>query len=135
MVDLGVLAGQKGALLSGTVTISLPEQNEDLRHLARWLRDDDELREQVSLAQQPIQGGDMGSALDAVVVALGSGGLATVLVTSLFGWLTRRSELRVVRLRVRTDDGREVELECGSADDAGQVADSIRAVLDPGAGQ
>jgi hypothetical protein len=126
---------KEGALLSGTVTISLPEQNEDLRQLARWLRDDDELRGHVSLTQQPIRDGAMGGAVDLVVVALGGSGAVTVLVSSLFGWLTRRSELRVVRLRIRTDDGREVDLECGCADDAGQVADSIRAMLDPGAGQ
>lgn len=122
-------------LVSGTVTISLPGQDEDVRQLARWLRDEDELRGRVSLAQQPIRDGEMGSALEAVVVALGSGGVATVLVSSLFGWLTRRSELRAVKLRIHTDDGREVELECGSADDAERMVESIRAVFDTGAGQ
>lgn len=122
-------------LVSGTVTISLPGQDGDVRQLARWLRDEDELRGQVSLAQRPIRDDEMGSALEAVVVALGSGGVATVLISSLFGWLTRRSELRAVRIRIHTDDGREMELECGSADEVERVAESISTMLDTGAGR
>jgi Effector Associated Constant Component 1 len=121
--------------LSGTVTISLPGHDEYLRRLARWLRDEDELRGVVNLAQRPIREGDMGGALDSVVVAVSSGGVATVLVSSLFAWLTRRSELRAVRLRILTDDGREVELECGSAADADRIAGSLRAVLNTEARQ
>jgi hypothetical protein len=40
-----------------------------------------------------------------------------------------------VRIRVNTDDGGELELECGSADDAERLADTIRAVIDTGAGR
>ncbi|MCA1655914.1 MAG: hypothetical protein LC635_05655 [Pseudonocardiaceae bacterium] len=66
--------------------------DEELRRLARWLSDEDELRGRVDLAHEPVRPGQMGGTADAVVVLLTSG-TASALVSSLFAWLGHRREV------------------------------------------
>jgi hypothetical protein len=114
---------------SGTVAIGGTE--EDLRSLAKWLRDEDALRGRVSLADRPIAVGEMGGVLDAVVVVLTSS-TAGQLVSSVFGWLGRRREAASVVLKARNARGAEIELKCGSAADAGTVIADLRSFLADG---
>ena len=77
--------------------------DDELRLLATWLRDEDQLRGRVSLVHRPISEGEMGGALDTVQVMLTSS-TASTFVTSVFAWLTQRRtsgrvSLRSIRLR------------------------------------
>jgi hypothetical protein len=111
---------------TGNVAISGGE--EDLRSLARWLRDEDALRGRVSLAEHPVAPGQMGGVLDSVVLVLTSA-TAGKLVTSLFGWLGHRRDATAVVLKARNAHGAEIELNCGSATDATTVLAELRPFL------
>jgi Effector Associated Constant Component 1 len=111
-----------------TGSVAVGGSDEDLRSLAKWLRDEDALRGRVSLAERPVAAGQMGGVLDSVVVVLTSAN-AGLLVKSLFGWLGRRREAAGVALKVRNARGAEIELKCGSAADATAVIDDLRAFL------
>ncbi|HEX4705791.1 MAG TPA: hypothetical protein VH352_26980 [Pseudonocardiaceae bacterium] len=56
-----------------TVSISLSDADDQLRQLAGWLRDEDELRGRVRLVGPPIAPDQLGGVLDAVEVVLTSG--------------------------------------------------------------
>src|SRR4051812_21975007 len=62
--------------------ISAPELNQ----LYVWLRDEDELRGRLSLAGPPPRAGELGSAVDVLLVSLAPGGVAGALVAGLFSW-------------------------------------------------
>jgi hypothetical protein len=84
--------------------ISAPELNQ----LYVWLRDEDELRGRLSLAGPPPRAGELGSAVDVLLVSLAPGGVAGALVAGLFSWLrTRTSD---VKIHLRKADGAEVDL-------------------------
>ena len=118
---------------SGIVAITVPGSDDELRQLAAWLRDEDELRGRVQLAEIPIQAGQMGGVLDSVVVAVTSSS-ATAFCTSLFGWLTRRKEAQKVSLKIkRSGATEELELSCGSASDTADVLVSMRQFLNDSA--
>ena len=82
-----------------------------LRSLLDWLRHEDAPRGRVRPAQVPVRVGEMGAgALDALEVALGSGGALAVLAASVSTWLSqpRRAD---VRLTVTAQDSRHIELD------------------------
>lgn len=114
-----------------TGSVAIIGEEEELRSLAKWLRDEDDLRGRVSLADRPIAAGEMGGVLDTVAVVLGSAN-AGVFVRSLFGWLGRRREASGIALKVRNARGDEIELTCGSATDASVVLGDLRAFLSDG---
>jgi hypothetical protein len=109
---------------TGSVAISGGE--DELRSLAKWLRDDDDLRGRASLTDRPIAAGAMGGVLDTVAVVLGSAN-AGVFVRSLFGWLGRRRDAAGVVLKARNARGAEIELTCGSTTDASVVIGELQA--------
>ena len=111
-----------------TGSVAILGDDEELRSLAKWLRDEDGLRGGVSLTDRPIAAGEMGGVLDTVGVVLGSAN-AGVLVRSLFGWLGRRRETTRVTLRARNARGAELELTCGSTTDASAVIGDLQAFL------
>jgi hypothetical protein len=96
---------------SRTISVST-ESDDDLRQLANWLRDEDDLRGRVRLVEGPVTPGQMGGVVDAVEL-IATSGTATALVRSLFGWLRHCRTAK--RVTVRFGDS---ELRCGSADDA-----------------
>ncbi|MGH3549671.1 MAG: effector-associated constant component EACC1 [Pseudonocardiaceae bacterium] len=118
-------------MASGTVSIDLDCSDDELRSLAKWLRDEDELRGRVSLVPRPIEPGELGAALDTVQVAITSGTVGT-LVTSLFAWLTHRRLTKKIFLKFHTDQGHEITLTCGSADDVSHVLDHVRILIADG---
>lgn len=120
-------------MIAGTAAIRIDSadgSDEDLRHLARWLRDEDDLRGRVDLVAAPIRPGEMGGALETVSVMVTSG-TASVLVRSLFTWLARRRVAGKVSLALRSPSG-ELDLTCGSAEDVDRVLTSCREFLDDG---
>ncbi len=114
-----------------TGSVAISGDDEYLRSLARWLRDEDGLRGQVSLTDRPIAAGEMGGVLDAVGVVLDSANVG-LFVTSLFGWLGRRRDAAGVALKARNARGAEIELKCGSATDAAVVIGELKAFLADG---
>jgi hypothetical protein len=99
----------------------------DLQSLLEWLRQEPELRGQLTTRARPPNVGEMGPVTDVVVVAAGSGGALTVLATSLRTWLAqpRRSD---VRIKVRSANGRTVEVDAKRISD---VEALVRAALGP----
>lgn len=68
----------------------------ELADLLEWLRSEPGLAGAVREIQRPPVPGELGGAVEVLVVALGSGGVAGTLATSLFGWLrSKRSSLKV----------------------------------------
>lgn len=116
-------------MTSRAVLVSLDGSEDDLRPLAKWLRDEDELRGRVTLVESPIAPGQMGAVLDTIEVVLTSG-TATTLVTSVFAWLTHRKATSKVSLKIHTKRGDDVTLTCGSSDDAQAVLFTVRKILD-----
>ncbi|WP_250033629.1 effector-associated constant component EACC1 [Paractinoplanes maris] len=71
------------------VTIASSDGSSQQEALGEWLRAEDALRGRVRIATPPPTSGSMGALSDGIVVAVGSGGLLTVLVSSLVSWVTR----------------------------------------------
>lgn len=68
----------------------------ELAALLEWLRGERGLAGALREVRVPPGPGELGGAVDALAVALGAGGAAGTLATSLFGWLrTRRPNLKV----------------------------------------
>ena len=86
----------------------------DLESLDDWLRGEGELAGRVTVAGPGPRAGELGAVSETLVVALGSGGAITVLVSSLAGalkaWLTlpRRSD---VKIKIHRADGNSVEID------------------------
>jgi hypothetical protein len=114
---------------SASIAISSDGFEEELRSLARWLRDEDEFRGRVELVDTPVAPGEMGAELDAVVTVVTSG-TASLFITSVFAWLERRRTASKIRLKVRTENGATVELICGSAADAEVVLRRITEIIE-----
>jgi hypothetical protein len=81
---------------------------DQLRSLHEWLADVDELRGRVSLKEGPPKPGTLGPVLDALAVALGSGGAASAFATAAIAWL--RNQRGDVCTKVAPSDGQSVEL-------------------------
>lgn len=86
-----------------------------LRSLLDWLHHEDELRGRAVLERAAPRSGEMGGLVDALVVALGSGGAGAALAQSLSTWLRqRRSDIKITI----TSDGRTLELDAQRVPDA-----------------
>ncbi|WP_234025131.1 MULTISPECIES: hypothetical protein [unclassified Streptomyces] len=94
--------------------LRVPGTEGQLRSLRDWLRHEDALRGRVRACQSPPAPGEMGRALDALAVAVGSGGMGVVLANCLTTWIAqRRADLRIT---VSTQDGRTVEVDAKRVD-------------------
>lgn len=99
---------------SGQLWIRIAQGADELRSLHDWLSRDDALRGRARLVAARVEPGQMGGLLDALVVAVGSGGMGAVLAGALSTWIShRRSD---VKLTVTSDDGRKVELDATRVD-------------------
>lgn len=93
----------------GQLTIQTDGTADDLFELREWLSNEDELRGRVSVPPIAIRPGEMGGLSDALMVAVGTGGMGTVLVQSLSSWLTaRRSSIAVQLTR---PDGTQLSVD------------------------
>jgi hypothetical protein len=107
--------------------ISVGGAAHELRSLHDWLRRVDELRGRVEPVRAPVGPGEMGGAGEALVVAVGSGGMGAVLAGALSTWISqRRSD---VKLTVTREDGRTIELDAKRVDPRA-VIEEVRRLLD-----
>ncbi|WP_410557667.1 effector-associated constant component EACC1 [Actinomadura fulvescens] len=81
-----------------------------LESLSDWLRGEPELSGRVRMDAQPPRPGEMGALTQALLIAVGSGGTVSVLVTSLTAWLSRPGGAKV-RIRIENESGAVVEIE------------------------
>jgi hypothetical protein len=116
---------------SATLSVSLGGSDDGLRSLARWLRDEDDLRGQVRLIDGRILPGQMGGVLDVIEVVVTSTTASTV-VRSFFGWLNNKRIAERVTIKARAGQGDRLELTFGSADDAKDVLGAINVMLNDG---
>lgn len=87
--------------------------------LFNWLGSEDELRGRVRPQRRAPKPGEMGSAVELLTVAVGSGGAVAVLIQSVCTWLTSRGA--DVKVTVTTADGRRVEVDVRRAADPAAV--------------
>lgn len=118
-------------MVRATVAVKV-DDSDGVRSLARWFRDEDEFRGRARVTEQPIGPAHMGGAVEALVVAATSGSVEAF-VSALVGWFRHRRGPSAVSLKLSTDTGRELELTCGSQDDAQQLLDRVRVFFDDGA--
>jgi hypothetical protein len=76
------------------VSIDAEDTTQATHLLYEWLAAQNELRGRVRAAPPTLEEGTMGALSDALVVALGSGGLLTVLLSSIVTWVTRPKQSR-----------------------------------------
>jgi hypothetical protein len=115
----------------GTVSIAIDGSDDELRSLANWLRDEDDLRGRVSSENEPIQEGRMGGALESIVVILSSATTATVF-SSVKDWLVAKKSAGKITMKISSGNGRELELSCGSTTDMDTALESARKFLNEG---
>lgn len=118
----------------GDVTISVsdaPDAAAEVRSLFRWLRRDDDLPgPTVRMAPAAPGPEDMGAMGDALVVALGSGGVSAVLARSLSVWIQHRTS--DVKLTFRGERG-TIQLEGKRIKEPLAVVEALRkAAGEPG---
>ncbi|MEV6360485.1 effector-associated constant component EACC1 [Nocardia asteroides] len=89
------------------------DDSDELRDLEQYLLDTDELRGRVRQLQRPPGPEDMGPVLDALEILVSPGGVTAATATMVIAWL--RSRRGTVRLKVRGDSGRIVELDARGA--------------------
>ncbi len=106
------------------ISISATE-SDTLIALDDWLRREPEFRGRVTIATANPDHGTMGATREALVVALGSGGALSVLLSSLKTWFEqpKRSD---VRIELHTEDGRQILVTAERISDPEEI---IRDVL------
>lgn len=117
-----------------TITLSVDSElpsADARRSLGSWLRAEDRLRGQVTTVPPPgstIQAGEMSAGgEDVLVVAVGSGGAAMLLIQSIADWLAHRREDVTVTLTL--PGGSSAELDVRRARDMAQVTALIDAAV------
>jgi hypothetical protein len=104
------------------LSVQSDDGTKDWADLLDWLRREPALRGHVHAQGRP-QPGDLGATVDTLLVAASSGGLASVLATSLGAWLgqPRKSD---VRITIETN-GRRVEVDAKRVDDIAPLITSL----------
>ncbi|WP_159027455.1 hypothetical protein [Streptomyces sp. Tue 6075] len=130
-----------GAVATAEISVLSEAPVADAESLTGWLTGESELVGRVGRTGLPPGPGELGSVLDTVTVALGTGGTITALIASLRTWLAhpRRSD---IRLKVRREGGPTVEID-GKRVKRADVEKMLRLALeedqeqhqDPGTGE
>lgn len=109
------------------ISLAHGTQGADVESLGDWLRGEPELAGRVRGDGASPRPGELGAALDVLVVAVGSGGALTVLGKSLSTWLMqpRRSQ---VHIRVQGETGKVIEIDADRVDGA-RIEALLRHVL------
>ncbi|WP_433192988.1 effector-associated constant component EACC1 [Nocardia sp. CA-107356] len=109
-----------------TLSIAGADTGWHMGELVRWLRAEPELRGKVTAADAVPNPGDMGSLVELATIAVGSGGVLSVLATSLKTWLAqpRHSDIHI---EVRNVRGQSVIVD---AERVADVAALLKVVFD-----
>lgn len=83
--------------------------DDSIRSLAGFLSEEAELRGRIDVVDAPPRVGELGSLVDLIEVAVGSGGAVTVLMTAITAWIQSRGS--DVTIRVEASNGRKVEFD------------------------
>jgi hypothetical protein len=103
------------------------ETTDELRSLRAWLVGEDELRGRVTMVEQPPRPGELGPVTDALLVALGQGGAATVLAAGLVSWLrSRHGDINITAER----RGDQTKIQVSAKRVRGLDADGLRSEID-----
>jgi hypothetical protein len=92
-----------------TITVGGETTAEELYSLRRWLIGEDELRGEVRVVERPPDPGKLGSLPDALVIALGPGGVGAVLASAVIAWIRHRTG--DVSLEMTCPDGSSVQVQ------------------------
>lgn len=95
---------------------------EALASLGEWLQDEDELRGRVRAAYGEIADTELGSVVELLTVAVGSGGMGTVLASSLKTWLLTRRTTAKITVRAAN---RSVTLDVQNVEDVTPLLEKI----------
>lgn len=108
------------------VTISAEEEGpEGLQKVTRWLRLEPQLRGSLNLIPAIPAEDQLGSVVDMLSVAVGSGGVMTALASALSAYLNRQRPTSKLRISVSGSSGSKVDI-----DTEGKVAEQLMAVMD-----
>jgi Effector Associated Constant Component 1 len=101
--------------LDTRISVAAADFAAELESLCDWLRAEPELDGRVHLTGPVPAESELGALADAIVVAVGTGGVISVLASSLKGWLSqpRRAD---VRIRVHGEDGLVLEIDADRID-------------------
>jgi hypothetical protein len=97
-----------GVRVDVSVVIAGDGAGDELRSLRAWLVEEDELRGRVRLRQRPPEPDELGAVDDVLIVALGPGGVATVLASVLITWIRHRTG--DVTVKLTRPDGTSVDV-------------------------
>jgi hypothetical protein len=117
----------------GSISIAIPNESTALRELGEWFRADDDLRGKTSYKEKLVEPGQMGGMIEAIVIAVGSGGAATTLIRQFFTWLGRRGEGYTAHLTLKDDKGREASLDVNGLKDSDAIIQKAFAFFSPNA--
>lgn len=95
--------------MDDTVQIRVEAADDGAASLLAWLRAEADLRGRVHLAESPPQPGSLGTVADVLMVAVGEGGVVSVLASALIAWIRRQSGNIVVTLT--RSDGSSIEVK------------------------
>lgn len=94
----------------------------ELAALGEWLQDEREFRGYIRTVYGQTSETELGPVVEILVVALGSGGAGTVLVSSLKTWMITRRTTAKITVEV---EGRSVTLDIETADDVTPLLNEI----------
>jgi hypothetical protein len=95
------------------ISVTELDERKQLESLDSWLRLDSAFRGQTRLFGTPSEG-DLGTAVELLAVAIGSGGVISVLATSLSTWLQQPKKADIT-LKVTGPNGTTVEIDAKRA--------------------
>ncbi|WP_409495706.1 effector-associated constant component EACC1 [Amycolatopsis sp. cmx-11-12] len=100
--------------MSVQLSVRSANTEDDLVALAEWLREERELQGRIRQLRRPIAEGELGGAFEMIAVAIGSGGMGSVLAGSLTTWLQNRpkTSIKITRgdLSIEIDSGKVKDL-------------------------
>ena len=107
------------------------EAQNQLESLFNWLAMEDELRGRVK-ADGSTDSSDLGTGIDLLAVAVGSGGAATILISAIGSWIQQPKKSDVI-MKVTTSEGKSVEIDAKRVT-IEQAQELLRDVLEAGQG-
>ncbi|MFF3096222.1 hypothetical protein [Streptomyces cyaneofuscatus] len=95
------------------ITVNESDNEGQLESLDSWLRLDPTFRGRTRLSGNPSEG-DLGTAVELLAVAIGSGGVVSVLATSLSAWFQQPKKSDIT-LKVTGPNGSSIEIDATRA--------------------